>query len=208
MSPQAGARTRFCGYLAPTPPRRSPQRVRDEVGAENLPLIAVSVGGGADGCALLRAYLTGLRQGLGPPVHSHLVTGPLLPAEDRREIADMIEGLSNISVVDFDPDFGAVVRAADAVVCMGGYNSIVESVYFDKRPIVVPRIPGSEEQVLRAEGFARFGLAKVVGPVPLSATSLWEAIEAELRDPSRSPRTVAFDGLDCIARELTQPSSV
>jgi predicted glycosyltransferase len=173
MSPQAAARTQFCGYLAPAPPRRSAEEVREEVGAAKLPLMVISAGGGADGCALLRAYLTGLREELGPQVHSHLVTGPLLPAEDRQEIANMIEGLPNISVVDFDPDFAAVVRAADVVVCMGGYNSIVESVYFGKRPIVVPRIPGSEEQVLRAEGFARLGLARVVGPVPLSATSLW-----------------------------------
>jgi predicted glycosyltransferase len=137
-----------------------------------------------------------------------MVTGPLLPVEDRQEIASMIEGLPNISVNDFDPDFAAVVRAADVVVCMGGYNSIVESVYFGKRPIVVPRIPGSEEQVLRAEGFARLGLARVVGPVPLSATALWEAIEAELRDSPRSPRIVAFDGLDQIARELAQSPGV
>jgi predicted glycosyltransferase len=170
--------------------------------------MAISAGGGADGCALLRAYLTGLREELGPQVHSHLVTGPLLPAEDRQEIANMIEGLPNISVVDFDPDFAAVVRAADVVVCMGGYNSIVESVYFGKRPIVVPRIPGSEEQVLRAEGFARLGLARVVGPVPLSATSLWKAIEAELRDPPASPQAVAFNGLEGIARELAQPPNV
>jgi predicted glycosyltransferase len=208
MSPQAAARTQFCGYLAPAPPRRSPEEVREEVGAAKLPLMAISAGGGADGCALLRAYLTGLREALGPQVHSHLVTGPLLPAEDRQEIANMIEGLPNISVVDFDPDFAAVVRAADVVVCMGGYNSIVESVYFGKRPIVVPRIPGSEEQVLRAEGFARLGLARVVGPVPLSATSLWKAIEAELRDPPASPQAVAFNGLDGIARELAQPPNV
>ncbi len=118
----------------------------------------------------------------------------------------MIDGLPNIKVVDFDPDFAAVVHAADVVVCMGGYNSIVESVYFGKRPIVVPRIPGSEEQVLRAEGFARLGLAAVVGPEPLSPSSLWDAIASELNDPSPSMSTLAFDGLDQIARELAHTS--
>jgi predicted glycosyltransferase len=201
ISRQAAARTRFCGYLAPTPPRRSIQQVRDEVGAGGLPISAVSVGGGADGGSLLRAYLTGLRQGLGPRVHSAIVTGPLLPDQDRQEIADMGNGLPNVTVVDFDPDFAAVVRAADVVVCMGGYNSIAESVYFGKRPIVVPRVPGSEEQVLRAEGFAQLGLATVVGPEPLSPASLWEAINGELRAPPPVP-SLAFDGLDQIAREL------
>ena len=99
---------------------------------------------------------------------------------------DMIGALPNVRVVDFDPDFAAVVQAADAVVCMGGYNSIVESVYFGKRPIVVPRVPGSEEQILRAEGFARLGLATVVGPDPLDASSLWDAIDRELSRVGRS----------------------
>ncbi len=202
MSPQAAARTRFCGYLAPTQPRRTVQQVRNEAGAGALPMVAISVGGGADGCALLRAYLIGLRQGLGSPVHSYIVAGPLLPELDRQEIADMSDALTNVQFVDFDPDFAAVIRAADVVVCMGGYNSVAESVYFGKRPIVAPRVPGSEEQILRAEGFARLGLATVVHPENLSAASLWEAIDSELHTPPPPAPPLAFDGLNRIAREL------
>jgi predicted glycosyltransferase len=203
MSETAASRTRFCGYLAPSPPRRSPAQVRDDVGAGALPLVTVSVGGGADGCSLLRAYLEGLRSRSDSPVHSYVVTGPLLPEQDRRQIMEMIDALPNVSTLDFDPDFAAAVHAADAVVCMGGYNSLAESVYFGKRPIVVPRVPGSEEQVLRAEGFARLGLATVVGPDPLSASVLWQAIERELSRADVLAPTLAFDGLDQIARELT-----
>ena len=202
MSELAASRTRFCGYLAPSPPRRSPAQVRDEVGAGSLPLVAVSVGGGGDGCVFLRTYLAGLRDCSHAPVLSYVVTGPLLPEQDRGEILAMTDSLPNVRVVDFDPDFAAVVRAADAVVCMGGYNSIVESVYFGKRPIVMPRVPGSEEQVLRAEGFARLGLATVVGPDPLDVSALWHAIDRELNREGIPAPTVNFDGLECIAREL------
>jgi predicted glycosyltransferase len=202
MSEVAASRTRFCGYLAPSPPRRSPAQVRDEVGADARPLVTVSVGGGADGGLLLRAYLAGLQSRSGPPVHSYVVTGPLLPEQDRHEIMEMIDALSNVSSVDFDSDFVAAVQAADAVVSMGGYNSLAESVYFGKRPIVVPRLPGSEEQVLRAEGFARLGLATVVGPEPLSASALWQAIDAELSRVDSPAPALDFDGLDQIAREL------
>ena len=114
----------------------------------------------------------------------------------------MIYDLQNVRAVDFDPDFTAVVQAADVVVCMGGYNSIAESVYFGKRPIVVPRVPGSEEQVLRAEGFGRLGLATVVGPDPLDAYALWDAIDWELSRVGRPGPTLAFNGLECIAQEL------
>ncbi len=202
VSELAASRTCFCGYLAPSPPRRSPAQVRDDVGAGEIPLVAVSVGGGGDGLVFLRTYLAGLRDQSRAPVLSYVATGPLLPEPDRDEIMAMTGSLPNVRVVDFDPDFAAVVRAADVVVCMGGYNSIAESVYFGKRPIVMPRVPGSEEQVLRAEGFARLGLATVVGPDPLEASALWDAIDRELRSTGSPAPTVAFDGLDCIAREL------
>jgi predicted glycosyltransferase len=204
MSDVAASRTRFCGYLAPSPPRRSVAQVRDEVGAGTLPLVTVSVGGGADGRSLLRTYLTGLRSRPGPPFHSYVVTGPLLPQQDRDEIMEMIDAVPNVCAVDFDPDFVAAVQAANVVVCMGGYNSLAESVYFGKRPIVVPRVPGSEEQVLRAEGFAQLGLATVVGPDPLSTSALWQAIDAELRRADFPAPTLAFDGLEQIARELAR----
>ena len=204
MSEVAASRTRFCGYLAPSPPRRSPAQVRDEVGAGTRRLVTVSVGGGADGCSLLRAYLKGLRSRPGPPIHSFVVTGPLIPEQDRHEIMEMAKALPNVRLLDFDPDFAAAVHAADAVVCMGGYNSLAESVYFGKRPIVVPRVPGSEEQVLRAEGFAQLGLATVVEPDPVDASALWRAIDSELNHTDAPEPTLAFDGLDQIARELVR----
>jgi len=204
MSEVAASRTHFCGYLAPSPPRRSPAQVRDEVGAGTLPLVTVSVGGGADGCSLLRAFLSGLRILPDPLIHSYVVTGPLLPEQDRHEIMQLIGALPNVRSLDFDPDFVAAVHAADAVVCMGGYNSLAESVFFGKRPIVVPRVPGSEEQVLRAEGFARLGLATVVGPDPLTASELWQAIDGELSRTDSPTPTLAFDGLEQIARELAR----
>ena len=114
----------------------------------------------------------------------------------------MINALPDVCTLDFDPDFVAAVHAANAVVSMGGYNSLAESVYFGKRPIVVPRVPGSEEQVLRAEGFARLGLATVVGPHSLSASALWQAIDDELSRADVPTPALKFDGLDQIAREL------
>ena len=202
MSETSAQRTRFCGYLAPAEPGRSPPRVRSDVGAAGLPLVVVSVGGGADGGALLRAYLTGLASRDGAPVHSYVVTGPLLPEDDRRTVAELSRDVPNTRVVDFDPDFAAAVRAADVFVCMGGYNSLTEAVYFGKRPVVVPRLPGPEEQILRAEGFARLGLATLVKPDRLDPATLWQAIEGELNRAPPPETTLPFDGRDEIAREL------
>jgi predicted glycosyltransferase len=176
--------------------------VRSDIGAADMPLVVVSVGGGADGGALLRAYLSGLASRGRSPIHSYVVTGPLLPEEDRNAVRELSRDLPNIRLVDFDPDFAAAVRAADVVVCMGGYNSLAEAAYFGKRPVVVPRLPGPEEQILRAEGFARLGLATVVRPDRLEPSALWEAIDGELERPPPSTMPLAFDGLHQIAREL------
>lgn len=202
MSDAAARRTRFCGYLAPPPPERTPNQLRSDIGAADLPLVVVSVGGGGDGGPLLRTYLTGLAERIGPPVASYLATGPLLPESDRQVIGHLSQGLPNLCVVNFDPDFAAAVRAADVVVCMGGYNSLVEAAYFGKRPVVVPRAPGPEEQVLRAEGFARLELATVVDPHRLDPLTLWATIESELNRTPPTEMPLTFDGRVQIAREL------
>jgi predicted glycosyltransferase len=85
---------------------------------------------------------------------------------------------------------------------MGGYNSVAEAVYFGKRPVVVPRQPGPEEQVLRAEGFAHLGLAKVIKPELLAPDALWAAIDASLSDGAPPALSLPFDGLSRIATAL------
>src|SRR5690606_23869896 len=66
LSASVADKTVFCGYLAPPKPTESVDEVRARLGVGDRPLVALSVGGGGDGAPLLRAYLTGLRQGLGP----------------------------------------------------------------------------------------------------------------------------------------------
>jgi predicted glycosyltransferase len=85
---------------------------------------------------------------------------------------------------------------------MGGYKSLVEAVFFGKRPVVVPRLSENEEQTLRARGFARLGLANVVEPTAIRPETLWQAIETELQRPGLDRPDLPFDGLNQIAREL------
>jgi predicted glycosyltransferase len=202
LSASVSARSRFCGYLAPAPPLRNPDTVRREIGAGALPLIVVSVGGGADGGALLRAYMAGLREWAGIPIFSYVMTGPLLPESDRQAVSVLSHGLPSVRIAEFDPDFAAAVNAADVVVSMGGYNSLTEAVYFGRRPIVAPRMAGPEEQLLRGRGFAKLGLATVVESTELNPTTIWRAIAAELDRTQPAEAVIPFAGLECIAREL------
>jgi predicted glycosyltransferase len=204
ISDRAAAKMRFCGYLAPRPSQRSPAEVRRDLGVGGAPLVAVSVGGGVDGGPLLRAYLEGLPDFRGSRLHSYVVTGPLLPENERGVLASLARSQPDLHIVDFEPDFAAVVQAADVVVCMGGYNSLTEAVYFGKRPVVVPRPPGPEEQLIRAEGFAHFGLATVVRPESLTSAALWQAIEQELARMTSLASSLPLDGANVVAHELAE----
>lgn len=209
MSEQAASRTRFCGFLAPQPPRRSESLVREDLRVGNRKLIAVSSGGGADGGPMLRAFLSGLKFRDGASILAYVVEGPLLPDDERRAVRELAAALPNVTLVPFDADYAAVVRAADAVVSMGGYNSVVEAVSFGKRPVIVPRLPGALEQQLRAAGFASLGLAQMVPPESLSPETLWDAIDAELQCMVTPPQSLNLDGVNTIAAALAQlPASV
>lgn len=192
VSEAAAAKTRFCGYLTPAPPERSPERVRRELDAEGRRLLAVSVGGGADGGPVLRALLQGWRDLAPEGLAGYVVLGPLLPEEDRAEARALAAGLPGVTLADFDPDYLAVARAADALVSMAGYNSMCEAAFVGTRAVVVPRLPGPEEQVIRADRFARHGLVTVVDPRELSPATLWEAIRVELDRGSDHLHAPAF----------------
>jgi len=203
MSPKAAAKTAFCGYLAPPAPGGEPAAVRAALGAEGRPLVLVTVGGGADGGPTLRAYLEGLRRGEAPPgVVSFVVTGPLLDEAERRVVGELAAGLPEVTLTPFEPDLAAVLHAADAVVCMGGYNAMSEAVFAGKRAVVVPRRPGPEEQIIRARRFARLGLARVVPPEEVTAATLWRALRAELGRKTSPPPRLPFDGRPRIVAEL------
>lgn len=202
LSDAAARRIQFCGYLAPQRPLRDPAELRTTASPDGMPLVVVSVGGGADGSAIIKAYLQGLVRPGAPAVTSYIVLGPLFPDEDRGEIHELADRCTNLRLTLFDPDFSAAVAAADVVVSMGGYNSVTEAIFFGKRPVVVPRLPGPEEQVLRAEGFARLGLARVVDPAALTPESLWEAITAELQASPPTIGAVPFIGLEQISAAL------
>jgi predicted glycosyltransferase len=202
MSDRAAAKTRFCGYLAPAPARRSPGQVRSALGAKGRPLVAVSVGGGADGGPLLQAYLKGVARYAPSDLVSYVVAGPLLPEADRLAAEALAADLPGVTLVPFDPDYFAVAAAADVLVSMGGYNSLSESAYLGKRAVVAPRVPGPEEQIIRARRFEQLGLATTIAPEDLDSKLLWQAVLAELERAVPPTIRLSFAGTGTIVDEV------
>jgi predicted glycosyltransferase len=202
MSDKAAAKTTFTGYITPAPPERAPAAVRSALGIGDRPMLAASVGGGADGAPILRALLEGWARFAPADLAGFVVLGPLLPTAERESLVSLAEGLPNVILTDFDNDFLAVAGAADLLLSMGGYNSLCEAAWLGKHAVVVPRLPGPEEQILRARRFEGQGLVTTVEPETLSPDTLWDALLRALDGGASPISSLPFGGQDVIVNAL------
>lgn len=164
----------------------------DAVRAADDPFVLTTAGGGSDGAALLEIAV----RAPVPAGHRHLVvTGPQMPAADRRRIA-RLAGARTV-VLDRLDDVDVHVAAASAVVTMGGYNTVCELLATGTPALVVPREVPRTEQLLRARALAAAGAVDVARTCDLDPANLggWLARAAGARtDRSR----LALDGLAAV----------
>ena len=196
--PFAAAKVQFCGYIAREPGRQARTAVRRQLGVgDGEPLVLVTPGGGEDGYSLIAACLEGLRAlPLAERPRTHIVCGPEMGEAPRAAIVQASAELSNVSLQDFSDDLMSLMAAADAVLSMGGYNTVCELLTLRKRAVVVPRIKPVAEQGIRAERMAALGLLRTLHPQDLTPAVLWRVLRAELRSQLPLPRLDAMHGLE------------
>jgi ATP-binding cassette subfamily B protein len=183
-------RVHYCGYLG-----RRPQRALD-VPIFERPLVLASCGGGADGAAVIEAFIGAARRLRGRTGGTWLaVTGPLMPYGEHRRLAEL-GNVAGIEVRRSVPELRSHVAAADCVVCMPGYNTACDLLTHRLRSVVVPRQGPSQEQRLRARRLAEWGVARVLEQPKLGAEALALAIENALGGPPPAPAPVPLDGLE------------
>ena len=197
LSQRVPERLTYCGYLSPdTPPApsrasvwRYPQRRR----------LVVTAGGGRDGFTLLSTAVEAMaRLADNERPEAVLITGPMME-EDYRADLDRLTADLPVTIVYWTEDSRSLIKDADLVLCMAGYNTLTETVSLGKRPIVIPRRGPSQEQRLRTELFARLDLIRPIRPDELSADLLAQTIREELETPAAAGDIAAilpFDGLD------------
>jgi predicted glycosyltransferase len=183
---------------------RPAAEVRAELGLRTGTLVLVTAGGGGDGYTVLRAYLDALRSD--PPAaarfDSLLVTGPLMPREERDELEALVPRGLPVRLVEFVEDGMIAVASADAVVSMGGYNSIAEIMSAGRPALVVPRVEPRREQLIRAERLSRRGLLRLLHPAELSPRRLLDEVKG-LLDGRRGPVwPVSLEGTAAAVREV------
>ena len=107
--------------------------------------------------------------------------------------------------MEFSDDLASYMEAADVVVSMGGYNTVCEILSYSKRAVVVPRNKPVEEQLIRAEKMAEYGLFKTVHPDELKPKVLIDKVLEQLNAENSHLPAVAnlnLDALPVIEKEI------
>ena len=100
-------------------------------------------------------------------------------------------------VVDFIAEPASLLRRADCVVTMGGYNCVCEALCSGKPALVVPRVKPRVEQWIRARRFGEMGLLDVLHPDEASPEAISRWLHGCGSEASASPRMdVDFGGLE------------
>lgn len=173
----AASMTHFCGYVVRPPPFAAP--AAPDRSRASRPRVLATAGGGEDGSDLLAMFI---EAAAGRPWDAQVVTGPHCAAGPARRLL-RLGAEAGVGCRRFAPELGAQFGSFDALVCMGGYNTLTEAVASGVPTVCVPRVRPRREQLLRARAFARLGLLSVVEPGGLSAGRLREAIESAMCPP-------------------------
>lgn len=154
------------------------------------------LGGGQDGAELATALAhTDRPEGTALV----LVAGPYLPADVRAKLHVAAEADPGLRVVDFSTHAAGWVDGADAVVCMGGYNTVTEVLTTATPALVVPRCVPRTEQLLRARRLSDLGLVDDLHPDDLTPHVLGRWFADAVRRPRTARTGVDLGGLHRVA---------
>ncbi|MEM9164290.1 MAG: glycosyltransferase, partial [Cyanobacteria bacterium P01_F01_bin.4] len=191
----------YCGYIRKQPDHPKVD-LRQQLGLKrDDKLVLVTPGGGEDGYDLVNTYLQGLRQ-TDEAFHSLVLCGPEMPAEQQMMLQQLAARCPRVTLQTFTDDLLSHLSAADAVVSMGGYNTLTEILTVGKRTVVVPRVKPSQEQLIRAERFAKRGLVQMIHPEYVTPRSLIQAVRDQLTTRAAIPAGLDFNGLPQMANHL------
>jgi predicted glycosyltransferase len=133
-----------------------------EVGDIDGPFILVTAGGGGDGADLIDWVLAAYETDPHIPYGAMIVFGPFMSTAERETFKERAAKFRNIRTLTFTNNLGVLMKRAEGVVAMGGYNTFCEILSFDKKAIIVPRTKPRLEQFIRARAARNIGLIEML----------------------------------------------
>jgi predicted glycosyltransferase len=198
-------RIRFTGYLADDLIAAEALEVRRRHAAPDERLAVCTLGGGKDAAFIADAFLSAMAHLVRHGWSGVLITGPYMAAEDVDRLRGH-EAAARVSIIEMVGDVPSYLAAADAAVCMGGYNTICEVLALAVPAVIIPRIQPRQEQRMRAERLGARGLVRWIEPTTLSALVLAANIEGVAALPQLDLidriATIEHRGVQTSARHL------
>ena len=124
-----------------------------------------------------------------------VVTGPFMPADVQQRLHEHAESRPYLRVLEFVPEPAILLRHADRVAAMGGYNTITEILSYDKPALIVPRVRPRTEQLIRAGRLRDLGLLDMLHPDDLNPRALTEWLASEKRPHLKARDLIDLGGL-------------
>ncbi|WP_411755477.1 glycosyltransferase family protein [Serratia sp. (in: enterobacteria)] len=188
----------FLGYLDATRRPRQQAKPQAIVPGIRQPYALCLVGGGQDGVELATTFANAT---FPTGMMGVLITGSMMPAEQREELQRIAAKRHDLLVVRFVAEPLELLRQAECLVAMGGYNTTTEILSFHKRALIVPRVTPRQEQWLRASRLAEMQLVSCLHPDHLSLPILNHWL-AEQSTPQNPRHVLNFNGLGAFTHKV------
>ncbi len=197
------SKVNYCGYLCAEDSYQSRNEVREMLQLADRKFVVVTAGGGHDAYRMMESCMAAVRlMASEMNLHALFITGPLMDRQHREDLTKQSLGLP-IQVISHVTDPLSYMNAADLVLTMAGYNSLIEAIHLRKKTLVIPRQGPSAEQRLRTEIFARLGLVQAVDPRRATPPDLARCIVESLNAGAVAKPLLPMDGLENTVRRMT-----
>jgi len=196
--PAIAERTKYCGYVVNDSKCQWNSAHCPYVTLPNLdkrPLVLAAAGGGEDGFGLLKTFMSAAKKASWNGV---AIAGPMMDL-DQFQVLEQLAPESKVALHHFVPCLADLFKEVDALVCMGGYNTLIEAISTGLPVACVPRSEPRTEQLLRAQRFEKLGLLRTIHPNELTAERLGVEVARILSEPraerkARARKSLDFDG--------------
>lgn len=173
VSEATAEKVRFTGYLDPshrifTEPDQAITETLDWVGDSNQ-LVFCQVGGGQDGEQVAAAFAQSV---LPRDACGVILTGPFMSDHSRQALLSYAGNNKRMRVIQHSSEPTHLLRRADKVVGMGGYNTVCEILSLEKSALIVPRTRPRTEQLIRAERMRDLGAVSMMRPEQMNPPAL------------------------------------
>ena len=171
--------TSYCGYVVSQPLDTHQSTLRPYKGRAR---VLATAGGGDDGFALLDAFVDAAADA---GWDAMVVAGAHWPRDRRNQLRARAQA-AGVSYRKFVPSLPSEFASLDALVSMGGYNTLAEAAASGVPTVCIPRVGPSRGQLMRARAFESLGLLRLLEPDDLDAQLLREEVDAALAEGRRA----------------------